>query len=91
MCLQIGIASRLSHPSDKLLEDYGDMPIHAIRYSCWFFAGIIGALMIPMAIIQVCRRFCTINVVQLDDSNTEFVYGTVRSARLMEEETAYCT
>jgi hypothetical protein len=63
---KLGIGSRLSEPSDTMVSLYGTTAIEAIRYSTYFFAGIVGCLWIPTLGIWLAREFCTIQVVEFD-------------------------
>lgn len=64
--LQIGIATRLIHPSDVMMDLYGHDIINAVRYAAYSLAGVVGCCILPNVIIWLAREFCTINVVELD-------------------------
>ena len=68
---QIGIAWRLHHPSDVLLEDYGHDVIDAVRLTSYILAAIVTALMIPRLIVCIGRRFFTIQVVTMQEDSID--------------------
>jgi hypothetical protein len=45
---------------------YGTAVIEAIKYSAYFFAGMVGAWLIPAVAIWLAREYCTIQVVEFD-------------------------
>jgi hypothetical protein len=63
---QIGIAWRLHHASDAMVDLYGDVVIEAIRDATYIFAGITGCILVPNVIVWATREFCTIDVVEFD-------------------------
>jgi len=66
----IGIAAPLHHPSESLQAIYEHSDIVAVRDSAYFFAAVVGLMLIPRVVIWVFQEFCTINVVELDDVST---------------------
>jgi len=63
----IGIAIPLHTPSPELVEIYQHFGIVAIRDASYFFAAVVGLMLIPRVIIWIAQEFLTINVVELDD------------------------
>ena len=70
----MGIALPLNHPSEALLKIYEHADIVAVRDSAFFFACIVGLMLIPRVVIWVFQEFCTINVVELDDDISTSMY-----------------
>jgi hypothetical protein len=64
---KIVVALPLHHPSQELLDIYEHSAIVAVRDASYFFAGVVGIMFVPRAVIWMAREFCTINVVELDD------------------------
>lgn len=64
--LQIGIAFRLHHPSNKMVDLYGEVVVHALLYTSYFFIGMLGLCLIPNVVLWASREYCTISVVELD-------------------------
>ena len=65
----VGMATRLQNPSDKLVDDYGEMVVSAVLQSLYFFIGIVSSLLGPRIIIWVCNEHCTIRVINFDDDD----------------------
>ena len=57
----------LQNPAPDLIELYDHVSIVAVRDSSYFFAGVVGIMLIPRVVIWIAQEFCTINVVELDD------------------------
>ena len=65
----VGIVTRLLHPSDKLMEDYGEMVVSAVRQSLYFFIGIVSCLLGPRVMVWICNEYCTIRVINLNEDD----------------------
>jgi hypothetical protein len=63
----VGVACRLLHPSDAMMDLYGPVIVDALRITSIFFAGTVGASLVPNIFIWLAREFCTISVVELED------------------------
>jgi hypothetical protein len=63
----IGIAWRLEHYSETMLDLFGLEEIESLKYSCYFFAGFVGICLAPNVVIWLAREFCTITVVEVND------------------------
>ena len=61
------MAFPLHHPAQELINQYSWPAIIAVRDASYFFAGVVGIMLIPRIVIWVTQEFCTINVVDLDD------------------------
>lgn len=70
-----GIACRLMHTPEVLIDLYGKDIVAAVRGAAWCFAGSVSLLVAPKVVIWVAREFLTIRVVQLteEDENDEEV------------------
>ena len=66
---QIGIAWRLRHPSDVLLNDCGETIIDAVQLTSYIMASIVAVLLIPRMIISAGHRFLTIQVVTMQEDS----------------------
>jgi hypothetical protein len=67
-----GIWSRLRHPSEELIRDYGEAVVGAAHQASLMLACILCTLIGPKLVIWACQTFFTISVVQLrlEDSYT---------------------
>jgi hypothetical protein len=65
----IGIAWRLQHPSDSLVNEYGETLIHMVRLTCYIFAGVVTGLMLPRMLISIGHRFLTIQVITMQEDS----------------------
>ncbi|KAI2512544.1 hypothetical protein MHU86_1763 [Fragilaria crotonensis] len=65
----VGMVTRLLHPSDKLLEDYGGMVVSAVRQSLYFFIGIVSFLLGPRIMVWFCNEYCTIRVINFNEED----------------------
>lgn len=63
----IGIACRLVHTPEALVELYGKEIVEAVRGAAFCFAGVVSLFLIPRIFIWVARECLTIRVVQLTD------------------------
>lgn len=68
---QIGIAVRLEHPTNAMLELFGRDIVDAVRWSAYFFAGAVCCCLIPNVVIWVAREFCIISVVAFNDDDDD--------------------
>lgn len=64
---QIGVACRLLHASDAMLELFGPILVDALRISAIFFAGTIALCLIPNVLVWLAREFCTISVIEWEE------------------------
>jgi benzodiazapine receptor len=62
----IGILCQLEHPSDAMLDMFGELIIRALRVVLYFFIGTVCCSVIPNLVIYLSREWCTINVVELE-------------------------
>ena len=69
------MALPLHHPAPDLVELYEASAIVAVRDASYFFAGVVGIMLIPRVVIWVAQEFCTINVVDLDDLSSTNNHG----------------
>jgi hypothetical protein len=65
----ISMVTRLLHPSEKLMEDYGAMVVSAVRQSLYFFIGILSCLLGPRILIWFCNEYCTIRIIHFNDED----------------------
>jgi len=67
-----GIWSKLRHPSEELINDYGEAVVGAVHQASLILACAICALIGPSLVIWACQTFFTIRVVQIrvEDSFT---------------------
>lgn len=63
----MAVALPLQHPARELLEIYERSAIVAVRDASYFFAGVVGIMLVPRVVVWSAQEFCTINVVDLDD------------------------
>jgi hypothetical protein len=63
----VAVALPLQHPSPELVEIYEMSGIVAVRDASYFFAGVVGIMLVPRVVVWLAQEFCTINVVDLDD------------------------
>jgi hypothetical protein len=63
----VGVACRLLHPSHAMMDEYGPVIIDALRIASIFFAGTVGASLVPNMFVWLAREFCTIGIVELED------------------------
>jgi len=61
------VAWPLQGPEPDLAKLYDHSAIVAVRDASYFFAGVVGSMLVPCVVIWVAQEFCTINVVDLDD------------------------
>lgn len=73
----VGMATRLHNPSDKLVEDYGEMVVSAVRQSLYFCIGIVASLLGPRLFIWVCNEFYTIRVINFNDEDRSSFWNGV--------------
>jgi hypothetical protein len=64
--LQVGVACRLAHPSDAMVDMYGLSTIKAVFVASWMLAVAVACCLIPSIVVSLAREFCTINVIELD-------------------------
>jgi hypothetical protein len=69
------VALPLHHPAPDLIELYERSAIVAVRDASYFFAGVVGIMLVPRVVIWVAQEFCTINVVDLDDLSSANNHG----------------
>ncbi len=81
-CPQIAVALPLQNPAPDLLELYDQSAIVAVRDASYFFAGVVGFMLVPRVVVWIAQEFCTINVVDLDDLSSTHNHGS--SAYYME-------
>ena len=62
----VGMLTRLLDPSDKLMKDYGDMVVNAVRQSLYFFVGTVSLVLGPRVLIWICNEYFTIRVLDLN-------------------------
>ena len=62
-----GIGTRLSFPSDVMLEVYGRVVVEAVRFAAFFLAGTTACALIPCIVVWMAREFCVIGLVELDE------------------------
>lgn len=64
----IGMVTRLAHPSDHLMEQYGGdiVILESFMYAICCLIGILTCGSLPLVVIKVIRALCTITVVELD-------------------------
>jgi hypothetical protein len=60
---QIGIAWRLHHASDAMVELYGDVVIEAIRDATYMFAGITGCVLVPNMVVWATREVSDMHLI----------------------------
>ena len=49
-----------------MMDLYGPQAIKAVLVTTYFFMGVVGCCVLPVAVVRLSREFCTINVVELD-------------------------
>ena len=49
-----------------MMDLYGPVVIKAVLVATYFFIGVVGCCVVPVAVVVLAREFCTINVVELD-------------------------
>jgi hypothetical protein len=65
----------LHNPAPDLIEIYEHSSIVAVRDASYFFAGVVGIMLIPRVVIWIAQEFCTIDVVNLDDLSSTNNHG----------------
>ncbi|GAX25753.1 hypothetical protein FisN_8Hh347 [Fistulifera solaris] len=63
----IGIAWHLEEPSETMIDIYGEVIIHAVKYGSYFLAAASSCCLVPCVVVWLAREFCTIRIVELDD------------------------
>lgn len=57
----------MQYPAPDLVDMYEHSSIVAVRDASYFFAGVVGIMLVPRVVIWAAQEFCTIDVVNLDD------------------------
>jgi hypothetical protein len=52
-----------------MVDTFGYFVIVAVRYAASFFAGAVGIIMVPGAVIWISHEYCTIHVVELAEDS----------------------
>ena len=64
---QLGIADRLSDPSEVMMDLYGRVIIEAVQLASFFLAATVGCCLVPCIVVWTSREFCVIGLVEVDE------------------------